>query len=38
MDLLEIFKDSEDVVDFPAKSVIAEVGTEGDQLLSLIHI
>ena len=37
MDLLEIFKDSEDVVDFPAKSVIAEVGTKGDQLYVVIE-
>ena len=30
MDLLEIFKDSEDVVEFPAGAVIIEEGREGD--------
>ena len=30
MDLLEIFKDSEDVVEFPAGAVIIEEGQEGD--------
>jgi len=32
MDLLEVFKDSEDVVDFPAGSVIAVEGEEGDHM------
>ena len=32
MDLLEVFKDSEDVVDFPAGSVIAVEGAEGNHM------
>jgi len=32
MDLLEVFKDSEDVVDFPAGTVIAQEGAEGDHM------
>lgn len=32
MDLLEIFKDSEDVVNFPAGTVIAAEGAEGDHM------
>lgn len=32
MDLLEIFKDSEDVVEFPAGAVIIEEGEEGDHM------
>ena len=32
MDLLEVFKDSEDVVDFPAGSVIAAEGAEGSHM------
>jgi CRP-like cAMP-binding protein len=32
MDLLEVFKDSEDVMDFPAGSVIAEEGAEGNHM------
>ena len=32
MDLLEIFKDSEDVVEFPAGAVIIEEGQEGDHM------
>lgn len=32
MDLLEVFKDSEDVLDFPAGSVIAVEGAEGDHM------
>jgi CRP/FNR family cyclic AMP-dependent transcriptional regulator len=32
MDLLEVFKDSEDVVNFPAGSHIAEEGAEGDHM------
>jgi CRP-like cAMP-binding protein len=32
MDLLEVFKDSEDVVDFPAGSIIADEGAEGDHM------
>lgn len=32
MDLLEIFKDSEDVVEFPAGNVIATEGAEGDHM------
>jgi len=32
MDLLEVFKDSEDVVDFPAGSVIAIEGAEGNHM------
>lgn len=32
MDLLEVFKDSEDVVDFPAGTVIAQEGAEGKQM------
>jgi len=32
MDLLEIFKDSEDVVDYPAGSVIASEGAEGTHM------
>ena len=32
MDLLEVFKDSEDVVDFPAGSVIATEGEAGDNM------
>ncbi len=30
MDLLEIFKDSDDLVEFPAGTVIIEEGAEGD--------
>ncbi len=30
MDLLEIFKDSEDLVEFPAGTVIVKEGAEGD--------
>ena len=36
MDLLEVFKDSEDVVDFPAGSVIATEGEEGDHMYVLM--
>jgi CRP/FNR family cyclic AMP-dependent transcriptional regulator len=32
MDLLEIFKDSEDVKNFPAGSVIATEGAQGDHM------
>ena len=32
MDLLEVFKDSEDVVNFPAGSVIAVEGAEGNHM------
>ena len=32
MDLMEVFKDSEDVVDFPAGSVIAVEGAEGNHM------
>jgi len=32
MDLLEIFKDSEDVVDYPVGSVIASEGAEGTHM------
>ncbi len=32
MDLLEVFKDSEDVVNFPAGSVIAVEGAEGNPM------
>ena len=32
MDLLEIFKDSEDVVNFPAGSIIAAEGAAGDHM------
>ena len=32
MDLLEVFKDSEDLVDFPAGSVIAVEGAEGNHM------
>jgi len=32
MDLLEVFKDSEDVVEFPAGAVIIEEGQEGDHM------
>ncbi len=32
MDLLEVFKDSEDILAFPAGAVIAVEGTEGDQM------
>lgn len=32
MDLLEVFKDSEDVVDFPAGSVIAREGSTGSHM------
>lgn len=32
MDLLEIFKDSQDVIEFPAGSVIIEEGEEGDHM------
>ena len=32
MDLMEIFKDSEDVVDFPAGSVIAVEGADGNHM------
>ena len=32
MDLLEIFKDSEDLVEFPAGSVIITEGQEGNQM------
>ena len=32
MDLLEIFKDSEDIVDFPAGSAIIREGEEGDKM------
>jgi CRP-like cAMP-binding protein len=32
MDLLEIFKESEDVVEFPAGAVIIEEGQEGDHM------
>ena len=32
MNLLEIFEDSEDVVEFPAGSVIIEEGQEGDNM------
>ena len=32
MDLLEVFKGSEDVVDFPAGSVIAVEGAEGNHM------
>lgn len=36
MDLLEVFKESEDVVDFPAGSVIATEGEEGDHMYVLM--
>jgi len=32
MDLLEVFKDSEDVINLPAGSVIATEGSEGNQM------
>ena len=32
MDLMEVFKDSEDVVDFPAGSVIAVEGADGNHM------
>ena len=32
MDLLEVFRDSEDVVEFPAGAVIIEEGQEGDHM------
>lgn len=32
MDLLEVFKDSEDVMDFSAGSIIASEGAEGNQM------
>lgn len=32
MDLLEVFRDSEDVVEFPAGAVIIEEGREGDHM------
>ena len=32
MDLLEVFKDSEDLVDFPAGSLIAVEGAEGNHM------
>ena len=32
MDLLEVFKDSEDIVDFPAGSVIIREGEEGNKM------
>ena len=32
MDLLEVFKDSEDVVDFPAGTVIAVEGAQGNHM------
>ena len=32
MDFLEVFKDSEDVMDFPAGSIIASEGAEGNHM------
>ena len=32
MDLLEVFKDSEDLVEFPAEAVIFSEGTEGNYM------
>lgn len=37
MDLLEIFKDSEDVVDFPAGAVIADEGAEGNHMFVVME-
>ena len=37
MDLLEVFKDSEDVVNFPAGSVIAVEGAEGDHMYVVMN-
>lgn len=37
MDLLEIFKDSEDVVEFPAGAVIIEEGLEGDHMFVVME-
>ena len=37
MDLLEIFKDSDDLVEFPAGTVIVEEGTEGDCMYVVIE-
>ena len=37
MDLLEIFKDSRDLVDFPAGSVIITEGQEGNQMFVVME-
>jgi CRP-like cAMP-binding protein len=37
MDLLEIFKDSDDLVEFPAGTVIVEEGAEGDCMYVVIE-
>jgi CRP-like cAMP-binding protein len=37
MDLLEIFKDSEDVAEFPAGAVIIEEGQEGDRMFVVME-
>lgn len=37
MDLLDVFKDSEDIVDFPAGDVIIREGEEGSQMYVVIE-
>ena len=37
MDLLEVFKDSEDIADFPAGSVIIREGEEGNKMFVVME-